>query len=169
MSNQEQNHRRHHLLIAGTGRAGTSALVRYMTDLGLDAHISRHGEASAWFDDTAQAGFEDLPVAMKASDLPYVVKSPWSYQLIEAVLADPDIQLDAVVVPMRDLIKAAASRTIVELQTVHQKRRLDGTDAEYQGKLGVDARWSSIFVQPYRPGASACGRLSSFGGALGRG
>jgi hypothetical protein len=111
---------RRHLLIAGTGRAGTSALVRYLTALGLETHLSRHEEAATWFD-AAQAGLEDLPVSAITPDLPYVIKSPWSYQLVEEVLADPQIQLDAVIVPVRDLTEAAASRTIVELQALHQQ------------------------------------------------
>jgi hypothetical protein len=116
----EDRGRRHHLLIAGTGRAGTSALVRYLTALGLESHLSRHGEASVWFD-AAQAGLEDLPVSTINRDLPYVVKSPWSYQLVEEVLADPQIELDAVIVPIRDLTEAAASRSILQLQALHQE------------------------------------------------
>lgn len=116
----EDRGRRHHLLIAGTGRAGTSALVRYLTTLGLETHLSKHGEAGAWFG-AAQAGLEDLPVSKITPDLPYVVKSPWSYQLVEELLADPQIELDAVIVPVRDLTKAAASRTILQLQALHQE------------------------------------------------
>ena len=37
--------RRRHLLIAGTGRAGTSFLVRYLAELGLDTHLGRHRES----------------------------------------------------------------------------------------------------------------------------
>lgn len=116
----EQQGLRRHLLIAGTGRAGTSALVRYLTALGLETNLSKHGKAAAWFD-SAQAGFEDLPVSTIAPNLPYVVKSPWSYQLVDEILADPKIKLDAVIVPLRGLIEATASRTILQLQAVHQE------------------------------------------------
>jgi hypothetical protein len=115
-----QHHRRNHLLIAGTGRAGTSALVRYLTGLGLDTHLSRRGEAGDWHEQ-AQAGFEDPFLSTIGSHLPYVVKSPWSYQLIEDALADPEIQIDAVIVPVRNLAEAAASRSVVQLQAVHQE------------------------------------------------
>jgi hypothetical protein len=109
--------KRRHLLIAGTGRAGTSFLVRFLTELGMDTHISRFGE-NPW-NQAAQAGLEDLPVAAGLENLPHVFKSPWAYQLIEQMLADPAIELQAVIIPMRDLAEAAASRSIVELQAIH--------------------------------------------------
>jgi hypothetical protein len=110
--------RRKHLLIAGTGRAGTSFLVRFLTDLGLDTHISRFGDG-AW-DQAAQAGLENTPWYPSA-DLPYVLKSPWAYQFIDEILANPGIEIEAMIIPMRDLIDAASSRTIVELRAIHQR------------------------------------------------
>jgi len=111
--------RRHHLLVAGTGRAGTSALVRYLTGLGLETHISQHGDAVHW-DDAAQAGLEDILLSKVTPNLPYVVKSPWSYQFVQEILDDPAIQLDGVIVPIRDLAESAASRVTRELQALHQ-------------------------------------------------
>jgi len=110
---------RHHLLIAGTGRAGTSALVRYLTALGLDTHVSRRGQAAEWAPD-AQAGLEDLPLTAVSPDLPYVVKAPWSYEFIEHTLRDPAIRIDAAILPVRSLRAAAASRSIVQLQALHR-------------------------------------------------
>jgi hypothetical protein len=115
----EDQRRRHHLLIAGTGRAGTSALVRYLTGLGLDTHLSRRGEASFW-DEEAQAGLEDIPLSVATRDPPYVIKSPWSYQVAREMLDDPEIALDGAILPVRDLIEAAASRSIREFQALHQ-------------------------------------------------
>ena len=109
--------KRRHLLIAGTGRAGTSFLVRFLAELGLETHISRFGE-DPW-DDAAQAGLEDLPVAAGLENLPYIFKTPWAYQFIEQMLADSAIAFDAVIIPMRDLVEAAASRSIVQLQAIH--------------------------------------------------
>ena len=109
-----------HLLIGGTGRAGTSFLVRYLTELGLDTHLSRHGEEGFW-DEEAHAGLETIPLPETGSDLPYVVKYPWLYQCIDHILKNNAFRLDAVIVPVRDLNDAAASRVLVELQAMHRR------------------------------------------------
>ena len=110
---------RHHLLIAGTGRAGTSSLVQYLSRVGLETHLTKSGEA-VW-DQPAEAGLEDLPFSVDPSGLPYVIKSPWSYQLIDQLLTDKNVELDAVLVPIRDLVEAASSRSIVQLQAMHRE------------------------------------------------
>ena len=108
---------RRHLLISGTGRSGTSFLVRYLTGLGLDTTLSRHGAGAAW-DPHANAGLEELP-AIDHANWPYVVKTPWLHQLIDQLLADQRIGLDAVIIPIRPLMQAAASRVILELRALH--------------------------------------------------
>ena len=108
-----------HLAIAGTGRAGTSFLVRYLTELGLDTHLARHGEDGSW-DESSNAGLETVPLPDQRLDLPYVVKYPWLHQCIDDVLASKTIKLDAVIIPMRDLGEAAISRTLVEMQAMHR-------------------------------------------------
>jgi len=108
-----------HLLIAGTGRAGTTFLVRWLTALGLDTEQSRHGEAGYY--ETAQAGLETLPLSIASADRPYVLKSPLAGLMVDDVLADPLIALDAVVVPMRDLADAANSRIVSELAALHRE------------------------------------------------
>lgn len=108
-----------HLLIAGTGRAGTSFLVRYLDALGLDTALSEGRPTAAAWSDEANAGLETLPLLSVTSDMPYVIKSPWSFEVIDEMLADPRMRLDAVIVPMRDLVEAASSRTILELRQMH--------------------------------------------------
>jgi hypothetical protein len=109
---------RHHLVIAGIGRAGTSFLVRYLDAMGLDTHIGRQ-ESPRW-DENAYAGLEDSLSGPGISDLPYACKSPWLYQVIDQVLADDRIKLDGVILPMRDIMEAAASRSILELRARYQ-------------------------------------------------
>ncbi|EGO95439.1 hypothetical protein APM_1745 [Acidiphilium sp. PM] len=109
------NSPKHHLLITGTGRSGTSFLVRWFDALGMETHFSRFGEHAAW-DEEANAGAENLPLPALDADMPYVVKSPWVSEFIDQLLADPGIVLDGVIVPMRDLMDVAASRTILELR-----------------------------------------------------
>ena len=108
---------RHHLFIAGTGRTGTSFLVRYLAELGLDTHIVRNG-TNGWHE-KARAGLEDLPIPDRPELLPYVVKSPWLSECIDSVLADPSIHIDAVLLPVRSLTEAATSRAVLERQAVH--------------------------------------------------
>jgi hypothetical protein len=93
-------------------------LVRIFDACGFETELARHPGGTFW-DEDANAGLESLPLA--GDDQPYVVKSPWSYQFIEEMLNCPDIQLDAVLVPIRNLADAAASRIVLELQ--HRYRR----------------------------------------------
>lgn len=110
-----QSDAKHHLLITGTGRAGTSFLVRLLDALGLETHFSRFGQYASW-DEFANAGAENLPLPALDPAMPYVVKSPWAGEFIDQILADPNIILDAVIVPLRDIEDAASSRVIVELR-----------------------------------------------------
>jgi hypothetical protein len=104
---------RNHILIAGTGRAGTSLLVRIFDACGFETEISRqHGKI--FWDENANAGIESLPFV--GDDHPYVVKSPWSYQFIEELLERSDITFDAVYVPIRNLVDATASRIVLDLE-----------------------------------------------------
>jgi hypothetical protein len=111
---------RGHIFIAGTGRSGTSFLVRYLTELGLDTHISRRGEDAFW-DDAANAGFEDMVLATPPEDLPYVLKSPWLYQYVGEVIEKNIVRIEVVIIPVRDLADAATSRSLVELTAIHKK------------------------------------------------
>jgi len=113
--------RRSHLLIAGTGRAGTTFLVRYLSELGLDTTLSRRGSFKGGWNENANAGLEELPVSVASADLPYVIKSPWAYEMADDLLSNPALQLDAVILPMRDLVEAAASRTVLELRAMHEQ------------------------------------------------
>lgn len=113
--NAVQPHR--HLLIAGTGRSGTSFLVDYLTALGLDTTIARSGRGQ-WHE-AAQAGFENFPLV--DPDVPYVVKTPWLTEFIDEVLATKNFGIDAVVIPVRDLAEAAASRIVNERRDIHER------------------------------------------------
>ncbi len=110
--------RKHHLLISGTGRAGTSFLVCYLTALGLDTTLSRNG--AAYWDEHAEAGLEQMPFVSGDVDLPYVVKSPTAAEVVEKVVADGTIHVDAIILPMRRMSEAAASRCALEARAIHQ-------------------------------------------------
>lgn len=104
---------RRHAVIAGTGRAGTSFLVRLLDACGLETGL----DASVWFS-RARAGYEH---ALDSHEpLPYVVKDPRLFSYCEGINLD-SITIDALILPIRDLMLAARSR-------VHQERLavLDG-------------------------------------------
>jgi len=86
-----------HILISGTGRAGTTLLVRYFTALGFDTGFS----VNAPVDGIANAGLERIP---KHGPLPYVAKSPFYGEMIDK------IRVRCCIVPMRRLFDAAESR-----------------------------------------------------------
>lgn len=102
---------RAHIVITGTGRAGTSLLVQLLTFLGLDTGYSP--ERMALFA-TARAGLEH---DIRREDSPYIVKSPWFCLYAEDVLQNrSDILIEHVFIPMRDLHAAAESRRYVTEQ-----------------------------------------------------
>jgi len=93
-----------HVVIAGTGRAGTSFLVRFLGACGLDV-----GSAHKW-SKRARAGMETY---LLDADAPYVVKDPWLFSYCNEI--DPTvIGIDLLIVPIRELMAAASSRILQE-------------------------------------------------------
>src|SRR5580765_7310549 len=98
---------RHHVVITGTGRAGTTFLIQLMTALGMPTGFHKHAPDIY---PHANAGMEwDI----RDRHAPYVVKSPWLCDQLDDVLSDHDITIDHVLVPVRDLFSAAESRRSV--------------------------------------------------------
>jgi len=99
-----------HLVIAGTGRAGTSFLVYWLGRCGLDT--------GSWGSEDwhvkARAGFERR---LTGGELPYVVKDPWLHTYLDDV--DP-AWIDVLVLPMRNLESAARSRVDMERQAINE-------------------------------------------------
>src|SRR5208282_3349109 len=127
-----------HLIIAGTGRAGTSFLVRYLTELGLDTTLARNGDRAGW-DAEANAGLENLLVS--GNSLPYVVKSPWISEYVDQILNEKRFKIDAFIVPVRDLVEAATSRVVLVQRDIQQHNpwmadRLDRTWETYGHTAG---------------------------------
>ena len=91
------------VIITGTGRAGTTLLVQILTDLGLDTGYTSEAEG----DPLTRGGLEK---DITRPDAPRIVKSPYlSWQLGELVDSGT-VAIDHVIVPIRDLDVAAASR-----------------------------------------------------------
>jgi hypothetical protein len=101
---------RNHVIITGTGRCGTTFLVQLLTFLGLDTGFSEE-EVLSTADNVGRAGLE---LDIRRGNCPYVVKSPWFCDHAEEAIARPDIAIDHVLIPMRDLNAAAQSRRFVQ-------------------------------------------------------
>lgn len=100
-----------HILIGGTGRSGTTLLVQILTHLNFDTGFSKD-YALEGLDGIAKAGLE---TRLDHDDLPHVIKSPWLSEEIEAAL-EGGLEVEAVVIPFRDLFEAAESRRHVYRQ-----------------------------------------------------
>ena len=94
------------ILIAGTGRAGSTLLVRILTELGLDT--GEHSGKLIAIDKTSAGGLEYL--ALTNPEAPRVVKDNTQCVRLRSALAEGRLNLDHVIIPIRDLELAAASR-----------------------------------------------------------
>lgn len=109
---------RRHLIISGTGRAGTTFLMQLFTELGLDTGYADSGSDIA---PNCNAGMErDL----RDPRAPYIVKSPWLCDFLDDVLKEGNVVIDHAIIPMRDLYAAAESRRRVTESS--DARQFDG-------------------------------------------
>lgn len=98
---------RHHAVITGTGRAGTTFLVELLSSLGLDTGFNSRNLVAQRKSSLAQAGLE---IDVRRPGAPYIVKAPGFCDYAAEVFARPEIAIDHIFVPMRELHDAAASR-----------------------------------------------------------
>lgn len=118
---------KHHAVIAGTGRAGTSFLVDVLRDSGVPtAGLSISAEH-----ERARAGLER---ALTVECDSYLVKDPWLHEYANELDLSL-IEIDALIVPVRSLAAAAMSRVRLERASL-----LDGNPRS--------ADWSSFGLTP---------------------
>ena len=100
-----------HILIGGTGRAGTTLLVQWFTVMGFDTGFSVE-EALDRVDPISNAGLEhSLSRTVEIGErLPYVAKSPWFGPKIGDYIERGDLRVRAAILPLRSLAEAAESR-----------------------------------------------------------
>lgn len=110
--------KKHHLIISGTGRSGTSLLVKFLSACGLESNLTVNKDNAYW-NNAAKAGIENN--ILLDENLPYILKAPWHAMNIAQALATRDIVIDAVLLPMRDLVKAASSRVVLELRNRYEQ------------------------------------------------
>lgn len=119
---------RHHAIISGTGRAGTTFLVSVLTRCGVETGF---GEARLELDDLSRAGLES---DVRKDDAPYLVKSPWFCDYADEIFARPDIKIDHLFIPMRDLSDAATSRAYVNEQAMTSVPLLQRVKLKLRGR-----------------------------------
>lgn len=90
-----------HILISGTGRAGTTLLVKYFTALGFDTGFTK---------EHAQSINTGLEHVSDKEPLPYVIKSPHYADLLGVCLEQRTLDIKCCIVPVRRLFDAAESR-----------------------------------------------------------
>jgi hypothetical protein len=98
----------HKVIITGTGRAGTTFLVRLLTELGLDTGISAKNWHRKYYT-SCNAGLEHNLLDKKT---PYIVKNPALCDTLPAALATGRFVIDHAYIPIRELGDAAASRVV---------------------------------------------------------
>ncbi|MFM7271126.1 MAG: hypothetical protein ACKO2C_05780 [Actinomycetes bacterium] len=91
------------IVITGTGRAGTTLLVGILTDLGMDTGFTPGAEPRA----KTKGGMER---DILAPDAPRIVKSPELSRRLDGILTEGSAVVEHVIIPMRDLDIATASR-----------------------------------------------------------
>ena len=96
----------HKVIITGTGRAGTTFLVRLLTELGLDTGYTRRNWSRGYYAH-CDAGLEHALADPKA---PYIVKNPALCETLGSILAGGQIVIDHAFVPVRELEAVAFSR-----------------------------------------------------------
>lgn len=134
---------RKHVIISGTGRAGTSFLVALLTKLGFDTGFT---PATLRLHPLSRAGLE---LDIRQPDAPYIVKNPWLSQTLSEALNDPEIQIEHAIVPVRAFVAATASRRRVDRLAKREGAKLPGglwlTDDPARQREMLERQFAKLF------------------------
>ena len=98
--------KKNHVVVTGTGRAGTTFLIELFTHLGLDTGFTPDTVDDNKFQQ-ANAGLEH----QIGSDLcPYIAKDPSFCDYADDVFAREDLLIEHIFIPIRSIESVAASR-----------------------------------------------------------
>lgn len=128
------------IVIAGTGRAGTTLLVQILTDLGLPTGF----KPDSRINETARAGLER---SLDGVAPPRIVKDPGLSKHLGRMLDEGKVAVEHVIVPMRDLDVAAASRVRATKYGTEPSARggLFGTRSATKQKEGLALVFYELF------------------------
>lgn len=121
--------RKQHTLITGTGRSGTTLLMRVLTNLGIDTGFES-SKFKAIEARIGKAGLEKAITKETAANLPIVVKAPNIGEILPDILAENWFDIDRAIIPVRQLEDAADSRISVSERAMNtgkgKKKALGG-------------------------------------------
>ncbi|HVU36311.1 MAG TPA: hypothetical protein VHE61_22935 [Opitutaceae bacterium] len=123
---------KHNVIITGTGRAGTTFLVRLLTALGQDTGYDTQSWRADYFPHCSAGLEHDLADA----GAPYIVKNPELCVTLDGILAAGGVIVDHAIIPVRDLEEAARSRARIGGENGTVPGGLVGTgDPKHQGEV----------------------------------
>lgn len=105
-----------HIVITGTGRSGTTLLVELMTHLGLNTGF-QPGLLESLKIELINAGLEHT---VGTESCPYIAKDPWFCDYAEDIFSREDVLIEHIIIPMRDIESAAASRRLNDKRQFYQ-------------------------------------------------
>lgn len=108
-----------HIAISGTGRAGTTLLVKLLHRAGLETGFSEQ-DLTETEQHVSRAGLEIAPSAQNAGCLPDVIKSPALFLNAGRGLSEGWLKIDLLIVPVRDIDQVLKSRSYVTQRTFHE-------------------------------------------------
>ncbi|HVU33022.1 MAG TPA: hypothetical protein VHE61_06285 [Opitutaceae bacterium] len=133
-------HHRHKIIISGTGRAGTTFLVRLLTALDLPTGYNQR----SWKDDYFPHCSAGLERKITDASSPYIVKDPELCVTLGDVLRDHDLVIDHAIIPIRDLESATLSRARIGGAHGEIPGGLVGTDTAAAQKTVLATRFHQI-------------------------
>ncbi|MGJ0515811.1 MAG: class I SAM-dependent methyltransferase [Methylomicrobium sp.] len=101
----------HHVIISGTGRAGTTLLVQLLTTLGFDTGFQDGGGEVF---ENCNAGLE---IPLTKLHAPFIVKDPRLCDYLEDSILNHNKVIEHAIIPVRKLYDAAQSRRDVQNRT----------------------------------------------------
>lgn len=106
-----------HIVICGTGRAGTTLLVRILRNSGLDTGFSED-DISELREHYSNAGLETKALKKaRVARLPDVIKNPKFFEYAGEGLSEGWLHVDRMIIPIRDIDEVLASRKRVTQRT----------------------------------------------------
>ena len=106
-----------HIGICGTGRSGTTLLVRIFHSAGLDTGFTRE-QIDETEKHVSRAGLERRANRKSAASLPDIVKSPTLHLWASRGIKEGWLKFDLIIVPIRDIDNVLSSRTYVSIMSI---------------------------------------------------